>query len=214
MLIAEAADVYDCPNGTVVASFHAGDRVIPVARDADSAFLAVPGEDGGEPLWLDRDAVKVDDAVVAELPVIGCVAVASPAPTVTVAPTVEPVQTQAPVPAPAADTVGPTLSAASVNPNEVFAADSYADYCAIVATISVAATDNVGVAGVTISWSGPESGTAEMTFGTGWSYGFNPAQTTPRGTVTFTMVARDAAGNTSAPVTTTVLVWNSGDCII
>ena len=140
-------------------------------------------------------------------------------PTVTVTPTVEPVETGQPTaeplpPAPVADVSGPTLGGASRSPSEVFAADSDAPYCDIVSTISVVANDNVAVTGVLISWTGVESGSGQMVSGPSWTYSFNPAQTTPTGDVTFTLIARDAAGNTSAPATTTVKVWSAGSCLI
>ncbi len=143
----------------------------------------------------------------------------SPTPTVSARVTAEPTATPTAIPAPApvapaADTTGPTLGGASRSPSEVFAADSEADYCDIVSTISVVANDNVAVTGVLISWTGVESGSGQMSSGASWTFAFNPAQSTPTGDVTFTLVARDAAGNTSAPATTTVKVWSAGNCVI
>ena len=146
----------------------------------------------------------------------------TPTPTVSVTPSPTPVATEAPAPAapppapaPIADTTGPTLGGASSSPDDdVCADDSYAGYYAITSTISVAANDNVGVAGVHITWSGAESGSGEMSSGASWSFTFNPTQNTQSGTVTFTLVARDAAGNTSAPSTTTVEVIGANGCLI
>ena len=144
---------------------------------------------------------------------------ASATPTTTPTPTASPTATAAPVeppaPAPQADTTAPTLSGASASPSQDLCVDDgYAAYYAIASVITVTAADNVAVAGVHITWSGVESGAAEMSFGTPWSYTFNPASSTPSGTVTFTMTARDAAGNVSAPATTSVTVIDGGGCII
>lgn len=137
---------------------------------------------------------------------------ASSTPTPTLTPTLDPVvvaPTAEPVaPAPVADTTGPTLGAASRSPSDVSAANSDAPNCDIVSTISVVANDNVGVTGVLISWTGAESGAGQMSSGASWTFAFNPADATPTGDVTFTLVARDAAGNTSAPAATTVKVWD------
>ena len=144
-------------------------------------------------------------------------------PTVTTTPTSTPTETAtpaetaapAPAPAPAADSAAPTLSGAAASPSQDLCADdSYSSYYAIASTISVTAADNVGIIGVHITWTGAESGSAEMSFGSPWTYTFNPASSTPSGTVTFTLVARDAAGNTSAPATTSVTVIDGGGCII
>lgn len=138
-------------------------------------------------------------------------------PTSSPTPSATPVPTEAappPAPAPVADTVGPTLAGASGSPDEVLAADSDADYCDIISAMSVTAEDNVGVVGVLISWTGVESGSSQMASGPSWTFAFNPADSTPTGNVIFTMVARDAAGNTSAPATATVKVWGAGNCLI
>lgn len=141
--------------------------------------------------------------------------------TPTVAPTSTPVETAEPAPteparppAPAPDTAAPTLGGASGAPVEVFASDSWSAYCAVTTTISVVANDNVGVTGVLITWAGVESGTSQMTSGSSWTFVFNPAEATPTGNVTFTMIASDAAGNTSATAKTTVKVWDANSCVI
>ena len=145
---------------------------------------------------------------------------ATPTPVVsatpTTAPTATPTATEARAPAaPVADTAAPSLGTVSSSPSgEIYAADTDAPYCPISSTLSVTASDNVGVAGVRVTWSGAESGSADLSFGSVWSFSFNPAQTTPESVVTFTFVARDAAGNTSGPVTTTLNTVAAGGCII
>ena len=144
----------------------------------------------------------------------------TPTPTVSATATAQPTPTEeasappAP-PAPVADTAGPTLGGASATPDDdVCADDSYAAYYAITSTISVVANDNVGVTGVHISWAGADTGSGEMTAGASWTFVYNPSQNAQTGTVSFTLVARDAAGNSSAPATTTVQVINAGSCLI
>lgn len=143
-------------------------------------------------------------------PTITPTATPTPTPTPTVTVTAEPEP-----PAPVADTAAPALGAASASPaSGVCADDGYAAYYPIASTVSVPASDNVGVVGVHVTWTGAESGSAELGVGSPWSFSFNPAQSTPDGTVTFTLVARDAAGNTSAPAATTVQVIGAGSCLI
>jgi hypothetical protein len=64
-------------------------------------------------------------------------------------------------------------------------------------TISAVVTDDTGVASVAISWKGVLNGSASMTGD--WSYELTVPAGTPAGSLEFTVVATDAAGNTSAP---------------
>jgi hypothetical protein len=68
-------------------------------------------------------------------------------------------------------------------------------------------SDNVAVVGVRATWSAAGGGTAEMTpDGSGWSFIYDP----PSGyntSVTFNLVARDAAGNQSPVRQTSVMVY-------
>ena len=141
----------------------------------------------------------------------------TPTPTATASATPEPTQEAPPPPAPAPvqDTTAPKLSTPTATPDhDICADDSYAAYYAITSTIASAVSDNVAVTGVYISWTGVESGGGEMTPGSIWTFIFNPAQSTPTGQVVFTLVAHDAAGNTSAPGSTTVNVIAAGTCLI
>jgi len=147
---------------------------------------------------------------------------ASPSATPSASPTPDPAPTEAvkpapPKPAPVADTTAPTLANASASPSSgVCADDGYAAYYPITSTISVYAADAVGVTGVHVTWPmATAPGQDEMTGGpANWSYSFNPAQSTPDGPVVITLQARDAAGNLSARVTTTVDVIGAGSCLI
>lgn len=140
----------------------------------------------------------------------------SPTPSPTPEPPTAPAP-PAPASAPAADVTAPTLANASASPSSgVCADDGYAAYYPITSTIAVYAADAVGVTGVRVSWPmATAPGQDEMTGGpANWSYSFNPAQSTPSGTVVITLQARDAAGNLSAPVTTTVDVIAANSCLI
>lgn len=76
-------------------------------------------------------------------------------------------------------------------------------------TITATASDDRGVVGVSITWSGYASGSAQMSGGgSAWSYLFDPGEhsgaTVPPGAqITFVVTAHDAAGNTA---TSTVIV--------
>jgi hypothetical protein len=70
--------------------------------------------------------------------------------------------------------------------------------------VSVLAADDAGVHDVLLSWNGPSSGSAPMALQGGtWTYLIPMMSGT--GTYTITAVARDAAGQASAPATIGVL---------
>jgi hypothetical protein len=96
-----------------------------------------------------------------------------------------------PVPAPPSDTTLPTVQQLSIDSNP----------CP--AVIQAVAADNVGVTQVTLSWSGVATGSAAMSLVSGtWRY-FYDSENLPEGTMTFTAIARDAAGNASSTVSAT-----------
>ena len=67
-------------------------------------------------------------------------------------------------------------------------------------TITAFASDTVGVAQVTIAWSGFASGSGTMTYAGGaWTYYFDlPGAQSGPGQIDFVVTARDAAGNVAA----------------
>lgn len=96
-----------------------------------------------------------------------------------------------PAPAPPSDTTLPTVQQVSIDSNP----------CP--AVIEAVASDNVGVTQVTLSWSGVATGSAAMSLVSGtWRYLYD-SENLPEGTMTFTAVARDAAGNASGPMSAT-----------
>lgn len=220
-------DALDCPSGAPVAQLAAGNRVLAIARSDDSAYLGVRSPyDTSATVWLPVAVVIADsgEAAIDSLPVDGCgsatTTLIEPTAEPTAEPTPTPTKTANPVqptpPAPVADTTSPTLGTPTATPAATICADdSYAGSYAISSVITVTAADNVAVTGVSISWMGAATGNAEMTGGPGtWSYTFNPPQSTPTGTVTFVLQARDAAGNLSGAKQTAVGVIDSGSCLI
>jgi len=71
-------------------------------------------------------------------------------------------------------------------------------------TITVVATDAVGVTRVSLSWAGGASGTVDMApSGGAWGFTFSSDSPNPS-SLTFTAVAYDAAGNPSPPASVAV----------
>ena len=182
-----------CPDGPVVAMLGAGTRVLTVQRSDDSAWLGVRNpHDVRDVLWLASTHLVIDQAqaAVASLPVgEACpeAFVATPAPA----------PAPAPEPAPAKDTTKPTIGQPTATPNPVYNTDP--------TIITVTASDNSGVTSVLISWSGEFTGSSTMTSSGGvWKYTFTPPNADVGGDITFTLRAKDAAGNLSNPVSVVV----------
>lgn len=120
---------------------------------------------------------------------------ASPAPTAsptpTPSPTITPTEEPAPPPPPAppADTTPPVVVSASST--AIFGSNGS------MPTISATVTDDGGVAAVGLQWSGVLTGSAAMS--PAWSYVLTVPSGTPGGTIQFTVIAVDSAGNSSAP---------------
>ena len=196
------------------------DRVLPWLFGATlltiaGVVVALTGLAGGAAVSSAPVTVITQTATATSTKTATPTATPSSSPTPTASPTESAVAAPPPAAAPPVDSAAPTLTGASATPSQdICTDDSYAAYYAVTTTIAVSASDNVGVVGVHITWSGAESGAGEMSFGSPWTFTFNPASSTPSGTVTFTLVSRDAAGNTSAPATTSVTVIDGGGCII
>ena len=139
-------------------------------------------------LWLPSSSVTIDDGQtdVSALPIGACPVI------------VQTYVTPTPEPEPV-DTTRPTISQAGSSTGTVYVVNNGT------AVISAVASDDEGVSSVSISWSGSTSGSSAMQFSGGsWSYVFDPPQDTPAGTVTFSIQARDAAGNVSSSATVNV----------
>jgi len=193
------ADAAGCPGGPTVDVLAAGTRVLAVERSEDAAHVGVRDPyDPAAVLWLAAGAVIPDAGApgLAELPVgAACpdvtVVAEEPAPLPDAEPEPQPGSNpSAPGPAQPGDTQAPGVQAWA-SPTTVYVFEPV--------TVSASASDDVGVASVTVTWSGQYSGSAPMTLvGSEWRYVFTPP-TNETGTITFTVVARDAAGNPSAP---------------
>ena len=212
--VSHVASGLDCPGGTPVVGFHPGDRVLAVARSDDSSHLAVRSPfDRADTVWLPVSSLVLDEGQgsIDSLEVDGCdepVITLLP-PIVAPEPKPEPPAPKPKPPAPPApDTTKPVLGTPSGVQN-IGCAAGYPGKPETT-TISVSATDNKAVTGVSISWTGAASGSGQMSkSGSTWTFTYNPPDTT-FGNVTFTMVARDAAANQSPAKQFVVNV----DCLI
>lgn len=196
-----------CAGGPNVAFLDSGDRVVAVARSDDGDWIGVRSASSPLTLWVPLAVVTPDDGEpeLGALPAGGVcpeVVIVAAAPSAEPAPEpdgVNPGPNPGPDPGPAPDTTAPTLGSASVNPGTIGCAPGIANPDVTTTTISVSASDDRGVASVRISWSGAESGSAQMSAsGSTWSYVYNPSDSTA-GVVSFSMQATDTSGNTSAP---------------
>ena len=103
------------------------------------------------------------------------------------------------------DTTPPVITGGSATPSTIFVRD-----CAeqTTSTVSVTATDNVGVTSATLSWTGPgdeDGGSKGMSFnGKTWTADVGPFDF--QGRLSWRVTATDAAGNTSSPRTGTISV--------
>ncbi len=187
------APTYSCPGGEVVGSVVAGSRVLAVQRSADDSFLAVRDPwNHSSTVWVSRADVAVDAGQdAASIPVGGCPVITFSTPEVVVVPT--PVE-------PEDDTTAPSTTA-SAKP-AVITIEGYSAYCGTdVSTVTVVATDNVGVTEVWATWDGGRD--AFTASGDVWSLQFSePIDATYE----LTILAKDAAGNVSDPVFVTIIV--------
>ncbi len=199
ILMPPTVNATSCPDGPVVASVERGSRVVALARNADGTQVQVRNPQNVTQLvWVPISQVDADSgqAVVSTLPV----GAACPTLFVAQAPVVVPVTPVTPrkpgqpgQPGAAADTTKPSVGKPTFGP---------VTNCLI--AITTIASDNVGVASVSISWTGGNvGGPFQMTrSGSSWTYTFasNSMVGSP---TTFAVTASDAAGNTSPTNTAT-----------
>lgn len=102
------------------------------------------------------------------------------------------------------------ITGASASPVRIFVAECAQEQTE--STVSMTATDNVGVTSANLSWNGPgeASGGSKGMANNGktWTAVLGPFDFS--GTVTWTVTATDAAGNTSSPATGTISVTCPG----
>ncbi|MCE9621945.1 MAG: hypothetical protein K8R99_06345 [Actinomycetia bacterium] len=118
----------------------------------------------------------------------------------------------------APDTTKPIASSPGRSPDTIYDAATDNVNCPETSTLTVTATDNVAVTGVTGTYSGVGGSPKAFTKGAGntWSATFGPFSGLAAGfnsTITIVIVARDAAGNTSNAVQTSVTVNGAGNCL-
>jgi len=218
VVFAQTVDGLDCPGGDAVMSFPRNSRVLAVSRSDDGAFLGVRNPlNVDTTVWIPIEVVEAD----ADQPAIDTLEVARcSVPEITVTaeaaqpPVVEqpaPDQPAPPAPpAPPANTA-PVLGQASASSSQVACTAGYPQPATT--TISVQATDNAGVTGVTATLSGAETGTRALAHGAGntWSFVYDPTDIgIPNGsTVTITLRATDGL-LTSNPSAVSVPVYCFG----
>ena len=165
-----------------------GEHVYAVLRTADSGYIGLRDPSNvSTTIWVPSSALVQTD--FSSLPIGGCgMASIEPVPVVVAPPVVTPGKPSKPG-APK-DTTKPTVGKPSVD-------NAANNNC--YARVIVTASDNVAVTSVSISWSGHNTGSGQMTSTGGhWQYLYQGGMyTTNSGPTTFTVVAHDAAGNSS-----------------
>ncbi|HEY4224838.1 MAG TPA: hypothetical protein VGM70_03405 [Pseudolysinimonas sp.] len=201
ILIALSVPGRACPGGPIVAELVPGSRVVALARSTDGSSVQVRNpSDTRTDVWIPASKMESDSGQ----PAFSTLPVGDACPTIEVplpAPVVEaPVAPPAPgkpskpgtpstPSAPAPDTTPPTVATPVVATNQ---------NCLVVVTVT--ATDDVGVTGVTVVLSGANGGSHPMTFGNGhWQYTLQAPPVFSSGSTTFTVTAKDAAGHSSSP---------------
>lgn len=195
-----AVDAHECVDGAVTGRIPADTRVLALARSDDGAWLGLrdPATLLGT-VWVRAASVTADaPADLAELPIAGACPTFAVEPIDPIAPDPQPAPTDDPAPGPQpgpapapGDTTAPVMGQSWANPTIV--------YNGAPSTITALASDDVAVTSVSVSWSGAASGSASMTrVGGEWRFTWANG-TDDYGLVTFTIRARDAAGNVSSP---------------
>ncbi|MEQ1699390.1 MAG: hypothetical protein ABMA25_04730 [Ilumatobacteraceae bacterium] len=233
--------MYDCPDGAAVGTVYPGDRVYVIGRNDAADWVEVRDpRDQTQQRWL--PAVAVDPDAVRDVPVVPCneeialtpagastttieTTTTSTVPETTTSTTI--VETTVPTtvpatvpptppPTPAPDTQQPIVAQGTRSPAEIYDG-SWSSYCDISSALTVVATDNVGVTQVTGSYAGLGGSPIGFVKGSGntWTATFGPFVGLPGSysqDIVISIVAKDAAGNTSTATTVTVHVW--GTCLI
>jgi hypothetical protein len=189
VVLDDTASAHSCPGGPELGSLAAGSRVLAIARSDDTAWLGVRDPNAFDrTLWFERSVVVLDPGQPdpATLPVESCPeAVVAP-----IAPSPTPEETEEP--GEPEDQVAPSILQYDADQSIIYQ-DETVNFFAV-------ASDNVGVTGVQITWSGAHSGSGSMVWsGSEWTFSFT-RPVSPNGNTTFVLRARDAAGNLSAPV--------------
>jgi hypothetical protein len=175
-----------CPGASGTVPLDGGEHVYAILRTADSGYIGLRDPSNtATTIWVPSSALVQTD--FSGLPIGGCGTPSIvPVPVVVAPPVVTPVKPGKP----AKDTSAPSVGKPTVATNE---------NCHVV--ITTTASDNVGVTGVTITLSGVNSGSHQMSAVSGhWQYEMTQPPVFSSGLTTFTVVAHDAAGNSSSPM--------------
>ncbi|MEQ1873524.1 MAG: hypothetical protein ABL953_07340 [Ilumatobacteraceae bacterium] len=209
--------LYDCPDGALVGSAYAGDRVFVTGRDESGGWLEIRDpRNESVVLWVPTGAVDPD--AVIDVPVHECeepieAVVVDESTTTTVTTDTTPVTDP-----PASDDQAPVASPPNASPGVIYDGDTDDADCPETATITVTATDNVAVTQVTGTYTGVGGSPKAFSKGAGntWTATFGPfSELAPAfdQDITIVIVARDAAGNSSNAVQTSVSVRGAGNCL-
>ena len=186
-----------CPTSAPITELQAGQHVVALARTADSADIEVRDPAAlDQTVWVTAKALKSLGKDFSTLPVSGCgVLTATPVPAPVVVTPVTPVTPTKPgKPGAPKDTTKPTEGKPT----------ALVENCRT--TITVTASDNVGVTSVSLSWSGTNTGSGSMSSigGGQWQKVFLTGM--HDGSTTFAAVAHDAAGNASSANSVTAML--------
>lgn len=205
-----------CPAGSPVVRFAMGERVFITARTEQGDYVQVRHPlDRDARVWVPATSVEAEDvAVLAGLPVGGCEVLIEPpseqtpdapeaAQPQSQTPAPRPTPAPTPTPAPPADTTPPAITNSFAAPTVIYQLGAPGPTST---TIFASASDDVGVASIRATW--PAHGAiaaGDVTIGgASGSFVFGPFPSAGSHNTVITLVAQDAAGNKSAPVTVTV----------
>lgn len=109
-------------------------------------------------------------------------------------------------PTPPRDTEAPVVGSATANPPRLISQNC--EQSPTQSTVTAKVSDNVGVTSARLTWTGPgeEGGGSRAMSGSGGTWTATLGPFSSQGTVTYTVTATDAAGNTSTPRSGTVSV--------
>ena len=205
--VSKTTPAYSCPGGAPITTLNRGERVLALARNDEASWVSVRDPRSlGTTVWVPVGLVVVDagEGAVADLPLGDpCPTVSlppgdAPAPPPAPAPGPGPGPAPAPDPAPVADTAAPVISAGTFSPNPVYGTQANQGACPTSTTVTITATDNVGVASVTGATTAGPAGAQISQFshsGSTWVFKY---QIDYEGAATGAIIgfsAKDAAGN-------------------
>ena len=205
--VSKTTPAFSCPGGAEITSLNRGERVLALGRNDDASWVSVRDPRSlGTTVWVPVGLVVVDDGegAITDLPLGDpCPTISLPPGDAPVAPPAEPDAPQpgpapAPAPAPAADTTPPVIAVGAFSPNPVYGTQANQGACPTSTTVTVTATDNVGVASVTGATTAGPAG-AQITqvshSGSSWVFKYQIDYEGGNSAAIVGFTAKDAAGN-------------------